>query len=93
MHLRGLGLGDLLTGILERPRLTGRSLTKAMQEEWERRKADLNGHETRPGTAAPNDQSQSFIFSRSWSIVMRRSAPSETLRKMAWYQPFIPMGR
>ena len=34
------GLGDLLAGVLERPRLDGRSPTKAMQEDWDRRKGD-----------------------------------------------------
>ena len=34
------GLGDLLAGVLERPRLDGRSPTRAMHQDWERRKGD-----------------------------------------------------
>jgi hypothetical protein len=34
------GIADLLSGILERPRLKGRSPQQALKEDWERRAHD-----------------------------------------------------
>jgi hypothetical protein len=34
------GVADLLAGILERPRLSDRSPTRALREDWDRRKGE-----------------------------------------------------